>query len=222
MPTILKCIKFSFFGSKPFVFFSRTKTIYENFVKSCSLPFYKPESAETKQLIHTLKLCQVHFVTKEYALTNQEYLQDIAVLELAIYAIQFWLKRRGKISQRTMAVQRLYHSLKDQQNYMLNMQCHLSITPTNFAWHNPRYNFDTGKYEPTKLKIYLTPEQNVLIDYFYHELNPCAPENSAPKNKWQQFCCAAIAAPINFLSDFDCLEYLFDAFDVFLEFSHII
>jgi hypothetical protein len=154
MSGFIKSIKLTLFGSQATRFFKnhnknqQSLSLYDNFVRMCSLPFYKAPSDATAELINIIKSCQLtnnHSDFLTYKQRKQARMKDIAKLELTKLAIQNWYIKRGEASTRfaqmksyelgIMTTQKdLIHS--DSEDYTQEMDKEVSIKAWNYPLHD--------------------------------------------------------------------------------------
>lgn len=203
------------------------KPVYDNFLAVCSLPFFKPRSVATQQLVKILRTCQLHSAQKEIRnLKPIEQLQDIAVLHLIKLALHQWCQDREKVSIRTTKVRQFANLMDTKQrsivtyynNYYscyINQRQHTACAAAqplpslrDCDWKNtiqPFLNID--------LRDYLSSYQKFLFNDFSENLHKGQPLLPMPK-----FCAAFFMPVMQCFSDIDGIDLMWDYLSMYINY----
>lgn len=174
MPSFYNNFKITFFGSDPLKSFKQHKSLHDNFMAMCSLPFYQADSSETSKLLEVLKACELHSTSPhskfQPQLTLVQRRADIARMEIAVMALNNWLAERATSSTRVTAVKRFMSGLKQMQAMLVLQDSH-EFDNSNQANRNSGRMWRNILYFQDDLKQYLNVNLRKLFE-----------------NNWQALC----------------------------------
>lgn len=210
-------LKYSLLGSDKKHSLDASKSLHDNFIEMCSLPFPRIRSKDTIQLLEYLKECGLHnrnITNTHIPLDDTQRKHDIAVLELAKLAVKAWLKNRSSGSERVHLVNRFLKNLIQTQNALILLDQSSFTNAFLFKqvkeesneerevniWTNPLKDMN-------KLKSYLNLKQQHYFSSLTDEFTNTASQKIQQRPTWNYIIFAPV---LNYFMEFDCLDFLFD------------
>ncbi|TAK72581.1 MAG: hypothetical protein EPO11_09880 [Gammaproteobacteria bacterium] len=187
--------------------FDEGKSLIENFNLKCRLLSPK-RSDETKELVEYLKLYKLSYTKKKRGSTLRELREDFAILLKAEDAIGDWLLKREFFSSRVKRIKELQTFIgKLKENIATLEMGHAVHQPTKWTRLTLRGRDEFTSYLPQSLCNELKLLKEIKEK-----------QKVSQTEKMRLIKQIAIFGPLlNYILDFNCLDYLFDSMNFGLE-----
>lgn len=219
-------LKLTIFGSRKRVGLDGAKSLADNFVSMCSLPFLKTRSLDTKKLLGDLEHCQIRPVQDIRQIGKVQRMQTIAEIMLADLAIKVWHEKRNHVSTRVKYVEQFQTALADRQDMYLRQDNYMAIHEWRqngtgaSSWTDPRYS-ESARMEYLDC---LSDEQKSRYNKLFDEYQSLKQQNvkqpMVAQKGFSRLSSFVLLPFLNVAFDFDCFNLL-DGCDLFLNFARI-